>query len=314
MVRNLIFIVFLSFSLPVLAQKKADKITPKDLAVLSKMEDTIALLIETIAQDTNAAPRLVANEALLPLMHRFFNIKNSFNYKFEKTQYLGIQQPEDAAFRVISWGVYQPDGTSRHYGFLQLNRSRPTYYELEDYSRSMTNAEKDVLTDNKWFGALYYNIRSFKYNKGTAYLLFGLNFGDLDEKTKVCDVLILRGGLRPQFGAPIFTKGQNTQNRLVLTYAAEAGVRLNYDEQMGMIVYDHLAEIPSTNPNLPFTLGPDGTYEAFQFRKGRWQYVEKIENNPMKEAPRPKPVLTKKQRVLDKEDAKKFSFPEEKKE
>ena len=48
-----------------------------------------------------------------------------------------------------------------------------------------------------------------------------------------------------------------------------------YDEDMGMIMYDHL--ISETNePAKKFTYVPDGDYEAFKWVNGKWQHVEKV--------------------------------------
>ena len=187
-------------------------------------------------------------------------------------------------------------------------------YELKDFSKTIQKPDIQTLSADKWFGALYYHIQDFKTKEGQKYLLFGLNFNDTIEKIKLCDVLILRGG-QVKFGAPVFEKNERGRkkvvNRLMLYHAVDASMRFNYDEEMDMIVHDHLMDIPSQSPKTPFVGVPDGTYEAYELHKGVWEHINKLATTEMDEAPIPKPVLGKKAKVVDKENAKSFYGHEE---
>jgi hypothetical protein len=237
---------------------------------------------------------------------------NSFNYKFPKIKYLSIKEPKDEAFKLITWQLCKDENTFVTVGFLQLNRSKSTVYKLTDNSQNLNDPENGILKADTWFGATYFNIVPFKGKEETQYLLFGFNANNSVERIKVCDVLTLKSG-QPRFGAEVFNFGKKkpkkTPHRLVLTYASEAVVRFNYDAAMEQIVFDHLTQTASSNPNIPFVFIPDGTYEAFEFKKGEWRYIEKIENTIMDEAPRPAPILGAKAKVVDKDNAKKFERP-----
>ena len=148
------------------------------------------------------------------------------------------------------------------------------------------------------------------------YLLFGYNANNADERIKVCDVLVLRGP-NVRFGAPVFEvsdvagRKKERLNRLVLTYSADVVVRLNYDNELGFVIHDHLEAMASKNPNLPFTYVPDGTYEAFQLKKETWEHLDKVPNLKLGDgnAPRPTPILDKKGK-MSAEEIKNFKFPD----
>ena len=307
-----------ALSWPVMAQKKAADIAPDDWARLVRLEDTLAKLTHIVVADTNYDRRLAANNQILPFFREALNIPNAFNYPFSKLVDLSIQTPEDQTFRVFTWQFFEDYNTYKYFGIIQLNRSKPTFYELFDQSRSLSNVEKEPLSPERWLGCIYYNLKSFKSKDGIRYLLFGYNANDENERIKLIEVLTVKGG-QVRFGAPIFEvgdiKGQKKErfHRLVLTYSAEASMRLNYDAEMKMIVHDHLQPIASKNKDIPFVNVPDGTYEAFQYHKdGVWRHIDQLETQVLKEAPRPKPVLggQKKPKVVDKEEAKNFKFPE----
>ena len=66
----------------------------------------------------------------------------------------------------------------------------------------------------------------------------------------------------------------------MLEYTSEAKVKLNWDEQYKMILFDHL--IPFNNPytNSP-TYVPDGSYDGFKLEKGVQKVNDTIEGEFM---------------------------------
>lgn len=298
------------------AQTKAKTLKNTDFDKISALEDSIKVLSKIAVTDTLASSRLSAQEKLLPLVRQALSISNSFNYAFDKIENISIQYSPDKEFRIFTWQLMITENKYKYFGFIQLNRAKSTIYELKDFSKDIQKPENQFLSSEKWFGALYYNIKEFKTKEGMKYLLFGYNAHDTIEKIKVCDVLSIKSG-QPRFGFPVFEFEQRgikkKQNRLVLFHSVEATIRLNYDEGMNMIVHDHLTEIGYKNNQVPFVMVPDGTYEAFELSKGIWQHVDKLENRVMDEAPTPKPILGGKAKVVSKENVKQFEWPDEKK-
>ena len=116
------------------------------------------------------------------------------------------------------------------------------------------------------------------------------------DNEKIIDVLKFEKGGKLRFGAPIFDFGSDSvRSRLIIEYKEDASVRVNYDAYQKMIVLDHL--VPQEgNTSAKDTYVPDGTYEGFELKKGRWIYVEKVFTfsiNHPDNPPMPNPKLDK---------------------
>jgi hypothetical protein len=310
-----IIILFFALALTSIsfAQKKAESLSPSDLEKLAALETPMVDLAKTMLLDSFENNRLAAHEKLMPMIKEALNTPNSFNYTFEKIEQISIQYAPDRSFRIITLQLMKDWAHYKYYGFIQPNLSKSKLYELKDYSKDIQKPETQVLGTEKWFGCLYYNIRQFKSKEGDKYLLFGFNANDTIEKIKVVDVLTMKGGM-PKFGSPVFERQERgitkKSNRLVFYHGYESSMRLNYDEEMGMIVHDHLEDVGTNYADVPSVGVPDGTYEAYELKKGVWQHIVKLKNTEMDEAPRPIPV-SKKAKIVDKESMKNFSFPDE---
>ena len=277
MKRVSIYLIVFLFANALTAQTQKPTIKPADFKRLQELEVLIADLARTAVQDTLVNTRLVANGQMIPLIKEALTIPNSFNYAFTKIENISIQQPQDGTFRILTWQLYINDDEYKYFGYVQLNRPKPPIIELSDASQNLKDSDKESLTPDRWFGAVYYNLKEFKTNDGMKYLLFGFNANDKNEKIKLLDVLVLRGG-QVRFGSPVLEvadiQGVRKQklHRLILNYSAEATMRLNFDPEMNIIIHDHLEQMASKTSSLPFTYVPDGTYEAFQLHKNLSDY------------------------------------------
>ena len=76
-----------------------------------------------------------------------------------------------------------------------------------------------------------------------------------------------------------------------MEYKKDAGARLTYDNDLKMIVFEHL-ESESNEPNKKWTYIPDGDYEGFKWKNGKWVHVTKVFNlvTPEGKEPLPNPV------------------------
>ncbi|HXH18703.1 MAG TPA: hypothetical protein VNJ07_06430, partial [Chitinophagales bacterium] len=175
------------------------------------------------------------------------------------------------------WG----NGLFRHYGAIQMNSSGKLHlFPLFDYSDSLSDATNMVVDADQWFGALYYNIYEFTHKGKKYYTLFGFDQNDLWSSKKLLDVLHFENG-KPLFGAPIFQFEDSAGNktllsRFILEFRKDAIVTLNYSANDKMIVYDHLVAPEERLADMKFTFIPDGTYEGFRLKKGKWHHVNKI--------------------------------------
>ncbi len=289
MISRLILFLFCAFltlsTVPAVAQVAA----PKDFTYFEMVEDSLSGLAKTLLQDSITEHRLKADTAIRSLLQEALSADNAFRYTFPGLQGISIQYPQDSTFRIFTWQLYVSENDYRYGGFLQ--QSSGGVYPLEDHSAEVRMPEYEVMSTDYWYGAVYYNIKQAGKKRDRHYLLFGYDGYELFRKRKLIDVLLFKDG-EPIFGAPVFQHGPGkVKHRVVREYSAEVSTRLNYDDVLEMIMFDHL--IGQNGPHGEgLTYYPDGSYEAYKFGKdGKWLHVEKVFDQVSEEAPRPSPIL-----------------------
>lgn len=273
--------------------KNAGKLTSAAIERIKTGEDTLALLAYAVVNDSIEKERFAACRALIPALVRTLKVENSFRYQFDRLKSVSILAPPDSSFRVFTWQLFVNDSTYRYYGAIQMNSRELKLFPFIDRSFEFEDRPvSEQLAPDRWYGALYYNIRQFDTKEGRKYLLFGFDAYEFFNKRKVIEVLSFDKTGKPVFGAPVFdrTDAKVAEHRLLLEYSAEASVRVNWDEQYQMVLFDHLITVPSPFGR-GFTNVPDGSYDGLRFEKGRWKYIDKVFNDVMSEAPFPEPVL-----------------------
>ena len=72
------------------------------------------------------------------------------------------------------------------------------------------------------------------------------------------------------------------RDRIVFEYSSEVAMTLRYDENLGKIVFDHLAPLHPIYHEVYQFYGPDGSYDAFEFREGIWVKQEDVDARNMR--------------------------------
>ena len=88
--------------------------------------------------------------------------------------------------------------------------------------------------------------------------------------------------------------------RYVYEFKKEAGPRLRFDDEMNMVIMEHLIS-ESNEPKKKWTLIGDGDYEGFKWEKGKWNYIAKVFNEvtPEGKPPTPTPIRDDKGNIND---------------
>ncbi|NJK83497.1 MAG: hypothetical protein HC912_06405 [Saprospiraceae bacterium] len=309
------------------AQSPAPTLDSTAVKELKVIEDTLSLFAYAILNAKEADQRFLAVRAFIPMLTKALKIAHSFDYSFERLHNISIQYPQDSTFRIFSWQLYVDSSDYRYYGAIQMNTPTLKLIPLADRSFQVEkNADSLLLSNDNWYGAVYYNIRDFDTPEGKKYLLFGYdnyqNFERFEEqgdrnrefafshndyehlsKRKIIDVLSFDKG-KVLFGAPVFVHmdGNNktsvVKNRVVLEFSADAVVSCNYDEFEQMIIFDHLMPMSEVIPGEKPVYMPDGTYEGYRLNNGQWVHLQNVFNTTVNEAPREQPVLDQRTKDL----------------
>ena len=112
---------------------------------------------------------------------------------------------------------------------------------------------------DQWYGALYYEIVPAKVKRRNHYLLLGWDGGDLFVNRKVIDVLSFSSSGVPRFGKSVFKFKKDRKKRVVFEFSYMATMRLFYDDDIDMVVFEHMTPIK-----------PLDGYEVKKYNLKRW--------------------------------------------
>ena len=259
---------------------------------LRELEPRLSALAKIMVQDTFAPNRRKAAEEFNPLFISALQQKDAFKYRFDSLQNISMQVPLDSAFRMFTWQLVKDPDHYQYFGAIQMKGKKPRVVVLNDKYQEIEDKEFATCTPENWCGGVVYKMKEFTGKGGKQYLLFSYNINAMFERTKFVDVMKYRDG-KFTFGAPLFVqKGKENRKRILMTYGADSKARMNFDEQMQMIIFDHL--ISQKNEITGLTMVPDGDFEGYRLEKGVWQYVEDaVKTTPMDTPMMPNPVLDK---------------------
>lgn len=264
----------------------------------SVYQDSIINLSNLAVKGETDEERSIASKQLTSLLSRVLKLEGSFHYPFDSVQALAIVVSPDKSFRLFNWNEPQENGMYKYYCFVQKYNKRKKLtevYHLSDDQRQNSNrlvVEKSTFHYPHWYGALYYEIIYTKNKKNKYYTLLGWEGKDKLTTCKVIDVLQFNEKGEPFFGSPILPgydegKAYNKNialSRIVFEYANQVSMSLRYDAKTKQIIYDYLGPSGPENTGKFAYYGPDMSYDALIFKKGKWLLVEDIKpNNEKKE-------------------------------
>jgi hypothetical protein len=277
-------VLFLFFITGFLTQGDCQKINAADRRLLRQKEDSLKIFAESLTVDSFSAGRMRNDSLFVRTLIRSLQVKNSFYYPFDSVIGISKLYAPDSSFRIFTW-LLNFDGTySRQRGAIQMRTTDGSLklFPLRDFSEFTTEPNDSVRTKDNWIGAVYYNIIRTTYNGKNYYTLFGLDDNSVRTKKKWIDVLSFDQNGLPQFGAAPFVFNQDSikrapVNRFSIEYKKEATALVNFIDEQGIILVDHLIS-ETDEPELPWTYIPDGDSEGFKWEKGKWVHIDKVFN------------------------------------
>jgi len=284
--------------------------------------------------EAETADRMRQDSLFVKTLIRSLQVRNSFYYPFDSLKGVSHLYAPDSAFRIFTWQLsFDNDyAYSRQRGAIQFPTKDGSLklVPLRDYSEFADDPLDSTRTKVNWIGAVYYNIIKTQYNGRSFYTLFGFDGNSYRTNKKWIDVLTFDAQNNPVFGAQryfTFTGDKlqhKPQYRFSIEYKKEASTTVNYDEDLNMILVDHLIS-ENDEPENAWTYVPDGDYEGFKWVNGKWQHVDKVYNEKIDmkgkdpllgNAPNENPLLDKEgninQQKLDEQNKKNEGKKDEK--
>jgi len=204
----------------------------------------------------------------------------SFEYNFDTLKnYVSILYSDDNLLKIYTWGTFFSDGTYKYYGFIQHRNKKKeaiTVYKLTDKSDEIENPENEILSNDNWFGAVYYELITTKDGKKKIYTLLGWDGNNDFSNKKIIDVLTFSGSEKPKFGLS-FNIEEKKSKRVIFEFNKLATMSLKYNPSIGNIIYDHLSPSEPKFEGVYRFYGPDFSYDGLYFDDGVWLYMPDLD-------------------------------------
>jgi len=271
--RQAIFIVFLTATF--CAQAQMDSVY---FDSIKNIEYQLEGLSYNLINSADLEERTTSNYYFILTLKKALQIPHSFDYPFSKLKTVSALRPEDNRFRIFTWNVIVDSFKYEYYGAIQIpNKDSLMLTGLLDSGEFNKHPKYSTFDAKNWLGAVYYQIHKVDYRKETYYLLFGWDGDDTKKNKKIVDVLWFDTENRPHFGKPIFEMiDGETQHRLIFEFADRAVMLCRYDKVEQKLIYSHLAPLNPIMKGLTSEYYPDGTYDYFEFQKGKWLQKEYV--------------------------------------
>ena len=215
----------------------------------------------------------------------------SFKNNFDSLgQWISVLYPQDSLLRVISWQTDLDDGF-QYFGYVQFASGK--FIQLHDQSAQLSDLEFDILTPDRWYGALYYDIVTLD-SKG-VYLLLGYDAHSNFTTRKIAEVLVTSGDQVVQLGKEIFIFKDDPirptiKTRLIIEFAEFASVRLAFDKSSSTLFFDNLIPVETLENPGGTSMVQDGSYSGYQpGSDGHWYFVDKLFDHTADTPPRERP-------------------------
>jgi hypothetical protein len=265
--RWLSFLVLLGGSVQLQAQSENQRF--KDS--IRDIEYQLEGLSHRIINGADENERITSCYYFIQTLKKALQVPGSFDYPFNLIKTVSIIKPPNKDFRLFTWNLLLDSGQYRYFGAIQRgDGAELELFGLYDSAQLYEEPQKEVLDARHWYGALYYQIKHYKYKKQDYYILMGWDGEDATCNRKVLDILYFNDEGEPVFGHPVFEVDKDVFTRVVFTFSNEATMLLRYEEKDDMIVFANLV------PPNPLMKGeyehylPDGTYDYFKRKKDRW--------------------------------------------
>ncbi len=284
----------------------SQQIKTEDFKILKEKEDSMQLHAIKLIQGINSSDRFTADSIFTKMFVRSLKIKNSFYYPYDSLYTISKLYAPDSSFRIYTWQLIINDNIVRQHGAIQMKTDDGSLklIPLIDKSDNIQKIMDTIGNNFAWIGTVYYNIVLNSFEDKKYYTLLGYDEYNIRSTRKFIEVMHFENGV-PIFGGNFFNFNKDSlmprnPARYVYEFKKEAGPRLRFDEEMNMVIMEHLIS-ESNEPKKKWTLIGDGDYEGFKWEKGKWNYIAKVFNEvtPEGKPPTPTPIRDDKGNIND---------------
>ena len=281
--QKICLILFTIISLNSFAQKGNN-------TLIAEYEDTLKVMAHTIMNAETEAEKRLANTAFITNLTEVLQYEKSFKFPFDSLVTIARLSPPDASFRIFNWLLKKDNGSYEYYGLVHHHNKRQKRYEiipLVDNSANIRNAEQEDLDATNWYGGLLYDIIYIKKSGRKYYTLLSWDGNDGYSTKKIIDVMYFSGKNKIKFGLPIFKQNKKeSQKRVIIEYDSKTSVSVKYQQKDKRIVFNHLVPPIKGLAGLEEYYIPEGTFNAYQYKQGKWWSQQDIDARSTQKVPK----------------------------
>ena len=272
--QNIYLLILTLISLNGFAQKGNNKL-------IAEYEDTLKVMAHSIMNAEKETEKRLANQAFITNLTEILQYEKSFKFPFDSLVTIARIVSPDNTFRIFNWLLKKDNGSYEYYGIVHYhnkNRKRYEIINLIDNSSNIRNAEQEDLDAKNWYGGLYYEIAYIKKAGRKYYTLLAWDGNDMNSTKKIIDVMYFSGRNKIKFGLPIFKQNKKeSQKRVIIEYDAKTSVSVKYQKKEKRIVFNHLVPARKDLIGLEEYYIPEGTFNAYQYKRGKWWLEQDID-------------------------------------
>lgn len=260
--------------------------------------DTLEMLSDSLIYAPNDFRKIHANKKYKRILKEVLSDSMSFIYNFSKVKNLSVVKASNNLFRIYTWTLLLGKDEYDYNGFTQYQRKvkrgwfgsikiENVVFELNNKSSTIGNDELINLGKDNWFGCIYYNVVPSPKKKDKTFLLLGWDGYSYSSTKKIIETVKFNNKGEPSFGYKIIrydithgTKAEpkfQNKSRIIFEYNGNVTMHCNYNPNLNMIVFDHLAPSSPALANVKRVYAPDFTYDALLYEKKSWTYQKDID-------------------------------------
>ncbi len=263
-----------------------DIFSQSELNNIIAQEEIIKNKFSKILELDNDSAKMKLNDEILRTMADLLVVTETFDYNFDSLKnFVFVLKSDNEKFKILTWGIQLQDLTYNYYGYIQYlpkKKEKIKLHKLTDKSSTITNPDKEELTCDRWYGAVYYELITHKHAKTTYYTLLGWDGNDEFSNKKIIEVLTYKNNFVFGHDFVLYEKKDNVEyekkyKRVIFQYNKQAQMSLKYSETYKAIVYDHLSPSHPKYEGKYIYYGPDFSYDALRFSKGKWIHIPDVD-------------------------------------
>ncbi len=205
-------------------------------------------------------------------MSDLLNRSDIENTAWDSLQRVSVLSSSDKKLKIFTWNVLFENLTHQCFGFIWYKPDDNYYlYQLSDFYRENDTLNHKFRSHLEWYGAVYYSIIERPVGrKQKLYTLLGWRGKNALTQQKIIETLEFDRNNLPVFGKSRIRVQRKKTDRIIFTYAINAQMLLRFNKKQNLIVADHLAPSNSKLEGHYEYYGPDFSYDAFEYSKGKW--------------------------------------------